>query len=90
MELTPKVRGDEIVELPTVKPASVDDLVHVHTRAYVSGLEKAMDKASEKGIIYIEGSGPTYATATTFQESLVAAGVGMALVDSVVMFQSST
>jgi len=23
-----------------------------------------MDKASEKGIIYIEGSGPTYATAT--------------------------
>ncbi|KAK3419266.1 hypothetical protein EUGRSUZ_J01293 [Eucalyptus grandis] len=84
MELTPKVRGDQIVELPTVKPASVDDLVHVHTRAYVLGLEKAMDKASEKGIIYIEGSGPTYATATTFQESLVAAGVGMALVDSVV------
>lgn len=23
-----------------------------------------MDKASDKGIIYIEGSGPTYATAT--------------------------
>ncbi|KAF8018988.1 hypothetical protein BT93_H3769 [Corymbia citriodora subsp. variegata] len=79
-----QVRSDDIVELPTVKPASVDDLLHVHTRAYVSGLEKAMDKASEKGIIFIEGSGPTYATATTFQESLVAAGVGMALVDSVV------
>lgn len=45
---------------------------------------KAMDQASEKGLIFIDGFGPTYATATTFQESLLAAGAGISLVDSVV------
>lgn len=44
-----------------------------------------MDEASDSGLIFIEGSGPTYATSTTFQDSLIAAGAGMALVDSVVM-----
>ncbi|KAK4835366.1 hypothetical protein QYF36_008870 [Acer negundo] len=71
-------------------PASVDDIVSVHARAYVSGLEKAINQASQLGIIHIEGSGLTYATPTTFQESLVAAGAGIALVDSVVMSQPRT
>lgn len=44
-----------------------------------------MVEASDSGLIFIEGSGPTYATSTTFQDSLIAAGAGMALVDSVVM-----
>ncbi|KAG2716206.1 hypothetical protein I3760_03G113100 [Carya illinoinensis] len=83
MEMTPKFRGSEIIELQSFKPASVDDIASVHARAYVSGLEKAMDQASQQGIIFIDGSGPTYATATTFHESLVAAGAGIALVDSV-------
>ncbi|KAG6775310.1 hypothetical protein POTOM_018754 [Populus tomentosa] len=86
-ELTSKFRGSEIIELQDFKPASPDDIANVHSKAYVAGLEKAMDQASEQGIIYIEGSGPTYATATTFQESLVAAGAGLALIDSVVMSQ---
>lgn len=85
MELTSEFRGSEIIELKNFSPASVDDIASVHARAYVSGLEKAMDRASQQGIILIEGSGPTYATATTFQESLAAAGAGIALVDSVVM-----
>lgn len=84
MELTPKFRGSEIIELQNLKPASVDDIASVHARAYISGLEKAMDQASQQGILFIDGSGPTYATATTFHESLVAAGAGIALVDSVV------
>uniref|UniRef100_A0A2N9J7K8 Histone deacetylase domain-containing protein n=1 Tax=Fagus sylvatica TaxID=28930 RepID=A0A2N9J7K8_FAGSY len=84
MELTPKFRGSEIIELQNFKPASVDDIASVHARAYVSGLEKAMDQASQQGIIFIDGSGPTYATATTFHESLVAAGAGTTLIDSVV------
>ncbi|KAK4760824.1 hypothetical protein SAY87_005717 [Trapa incisa] len=84
MKLTSKFRGSEVLELQNAKPALVDDIISVHARAYVSGLEKAMEKASEKGIIHIEGSGPTYATQTTFQESLAAAGTGIALVDSVV------
>ncbi|KAF8404344.1 hypothetical protein HHK36_009227 [Tetracentron sinense] len=84
MELTSKHRGSEVIELQNFSPASVDDIASVHARAYVSGLEKAMSEASEKGIIFIDGSGPTYATATTFQESLIAAGAGICLVDSVV------
>eukprot|EP00268_Persea_americana_P030105 TRINITY_DN29159_c1_g1_i1.p1 TRINITY_DN29159_c1_g1~~TRINITY_DN29159_c1_g1_i1.p1 ORF type:complete len:431 (-),score=92.91 TRINITY_DN29159_c1_g1_i1:267-1559(-) len=83
MELTSKYRASEVIEIRNFRPASVEDIASVHSRAYVIGLEKAMSKASEEGIIFIEGSGPTYATATTFQESLVAAGAGISLVDSV-------
>uniref|UniRef100_A0A1D1XRT6 Histone deacetylase 14 n=1 Tax=Anthurium amnicola TaxID=1678845 RepID=A0A1D1XRT6_9ARAE len=83
MELTPKFRGSEIMELRNFQPASVDDIARVHTRSYVAGLEKAMSKASQEGLIFIDGSGPTYATKTTFQESLTAAGAGISLVDSV-------
>lgn len=84
LELSPKFRGSDVIELETFKSASLDDIASVHTRAYVSGLEKAMDEASQQGIIFIEGSGPTYATVDTFQESLVAAGAGISLIDSVV------
>ncbi|CAK8579000.1 unnamed protein product [Lathyrus sativus] len=83
-KLTSKFRGSEVIELQHFKPASTDDIASVHARAYVYGLEKVMDQALEKGLILIEGSGPTYATSTTFQESIVAAGAGLALVDSVV------
>ncbi|XP_058089803.1 histone deacetylase 10, chloroplastic isoform X2 [Magnolia sinica] len=84
MELTSKHRGSEVIEIQKFRPASVDDIASVHSRGYVIGLEKAMSKASEEGLIFIEGSGPTYATATTFQESLIAAGAGITLIDSVV------
>ncbi|XAR73164.1 Histone deacetylase [Bertholletia excelsa] len=79
-----RFRGSEVIELQNFRTASVDDVASVHAKAYVSGLEKAMNQASEQGIIFIEGSGPTYATATTFEESLVAAGAGISIVDSVV------
>ncbi|KAG8643009.1 histone deacetylase 14 isoform X2 [Manihot esculenta] len=68
---------------------------HLRVPAIVSALEKmeltskAMGRASERGIIFIEGTGPTYATGNTFQESLVAAGAGLALVDSVVAASNS-
>ncbi|XP_057251480.1 histone deacetylase 14, chloroplastic isoform X5 [Beta vulgaris subsp. vulgaris] len=45
---------------------------------------KVMDQASERGILHIEGSGPTYATASTFQDSSIAAGAGLAVLDAVV------
>ncbi|KAH0460612.1 hypothetical protein IEQ34_011275 [Dendrobium chrysotoxum] len=77
-------RGLEVFEMQNFPPASVDDIARVHARAYVAGLEKAMSKATDEGIIFIDGSGPTYATETTFQESLIAAGAGLSLVDSVV------
>ncbi|KAK6150758.1 hypothetical protein DH2020_015690 [Rehmannia glutinosa] len=84
MGLTSEFRSSEIIELNKFRPATIDDIACVHERAYVSGLEKAMDQASEQGLIFIEGSGPTYATPTTFQESLLAAGAGISLVDAVV------
>ncbi|XP_073296473.1 histone deacetylase 14, chloroplastic isoform X1 [Primulina huaijiensis] len=84
MGLTPEFRSSEIIELRKFSTASSDDVASVHERAYVSGLEKAMAQASEQGLILIEGSGPTYATSTTFQESLLAAGAGLSIVDAVV------
>ncbi|KAL9252889.1 Histone deacetylase 14, chloroplastic-like protein [Drosera capensis] len=84
MELTPKHRGSEVIELTNFRPATAEDVASVHTEAYVYGLEKAMTQASEQGIIFIDRSGPTYATPSTFQESLCAAGAGLAVVDSVV------
>ncbi|CAB4278584.1 unnamed protein product [Prunus armeniaca] len=88
LELT--FRGLEVIELENFNAASSNDIASVHTRAYVLGLEKAMDQALKQGIILIEGSGPTYATVDTFQESLVAAGAGIALIDAVVQMSNSS
>ncbi|KQJ91981.1 histone deacetylase 14 isoform X2 [Brachypodium distachyon] len=84
LELTPKHRGSQVLEIQNFHPASLDDVARVHSRKYITGLEKAMSRASDEGLIFIEGTGPTYATQTTFQESLLAAGAGITLVDSVV------
>ncbi|KAK1602482.1 hypothetical protein QYE76_002583 [Lolium multiflorum] len=84
LELTPKHRGSQVLEIQNFYPASLDDVARVHSRTYITGLEKAMSRASDEGLIFIEGTGPTYATHTTFQESLLSAGAGITLVDSVV------
>lgn len=83
-ELTSKHRASEVMEIQNFLPATVDEIAVVHERGYISGLQRAMSRASDEGLIFIEGSGPTYATETTFQESLTAAGAGISLVDSVV------
>ncbi|TVU51117.1 hypothetical protein EJB05_02524 [Eragrostis curvula] len=84
LELSPKHRSSQVLEIQNFEPASVDDVARVHSRSYITGLEKAMSRASDEGLILIEGSGPTYATETTFKESLLSAGAGITLVDSVV------
>ncbi|KAG8093445.1 hypothetical protein GUJ93_ZPchr0012g20589 [Zizania palustris] len=84
LELTPKHRGSQVLEIQSFHPSSHDDVARVHSRSYITGLEKAMSRASDEGLIFIEGTGPTYATQTTFQESLLSAGAGITLVDSVV------
>ncbi|PWA89130.1 histone deacetylase 14 [Artemisia annua] len=84
MHLTPKFRGSEIIQLQNFRTATVEDIASVHSRSYVSNLEKAMEWASEEGVVSINSSGDTYATATTFEESLIAAGAGLSVVDSVV------
>lgn len=82
--LTPEFRGKEVLRIETYDSASQDDVTAVHNKHYVRGLEKAMGKACEEGLIFVDSSGPTYATSTTYAESLKAAGAGMVLVDSVV------
>ncbi|XP_024543728.1 histone deacetylase 14 isoform X1 [Selaginella moellendorffii] len=81
-QLTPEKRGKEISRLTNFMPASKQDVAAVHSISYVHGLEKAMGKAAADGLIFIEGSGPTYATSTTYEESMLAAGGSLALVDS--------
>ncbi|KAI5059158.1 hypothetical protein GOP47_0025477 [Adiantum capillus-veneris] len=83
-KLTPEFRHKEVIKIENYDPASADDIAAVHSKSYLRGMEMAMEKACEEGLIYVEGSGPTYATSSTFSESLRAAGAGMALVDSVV------
>ncbi|CAN6326014.1 unnamed protein product [Urochloa humidicola] len=84
LELSPKHRGSQVLEIQNFNPASLDDVARVHSRSYITGLEKAMSTAADEGLILIEGTGPTYATDTTFRESLLSAGAGITLVDSVV------
>ncbi|TVU51118.1 hypothetical protein EJB05_02525 [Eragrostis curvula] len=84
LEVSPKHRGSQVLEIQNFEPASVDDVARVHSRSYITGLKKTMSRASDEGLILIEGSGPTYATETTFKESLLSAGAGITLVDSVV------
>ncbi|VAI29321.1 unnamed protein product [Triticum turgidum subsp. durum] len=60
LELTPKHRGSQVLEIQNFYPASLDDVARVHSRTYITGLEK------------------------TFTESLLSAGAGITLVDSVV------
>ncbi|RZC70916.1 hypothetical protein C5167_034081 [Papaver somniferum] len=62
LELTPKHRGSAIIELLNYKSATVDDIATVHSKSYVSGLEKVMDLASRDGLIFLEGD--TCATST--------------------------
>eukprot|EP00252_Welwitschia_mirabilis_P022314 TRINITY_DN6002_c0_g1_i1.p1 TRINITY_DN6002_c0_g1~~TRINITY_DN6002_c0_g1_i1.p1 ORF type:complete len:421 (+),score=86.16 TRINITY_DN6002_c0_g1_i1:201-1463(+) len=62
-ELNALCRKD-VLEIKNFKPASMDDITSVHHNAYVSGLQKALEKATEDGLVMLDLSGPTYATVT--------------------------
>nr|GEZ63157.1 retrovirus-related Pol polyprotein from transposon TNT 1-94 [Tanacetum cinerariifolium] len=64
MHLTPKFRGSEIIQLQTFRTATVEDMASVHSRSYVSKLEKAIEWALKEGVVSIDSYGDTYATAT--------------------------
>eukprot|EP00850_Spirogloea_muscicola_P026219 SM006128S20101 [mRNA] locus=s6128:22:558:- [translate_table: standard] len=55
----------------------------MHELRYLHGLEKAMEVAADEGLVYLESSGPTFATAATYAEVMRAAGAGLAVVDAV-------
>ncbi|XP_071710549.1 histone deacetylase 14, chloroplastic-like isoform X2 [Rutidosis leptorrhynchoides] len=87
-KLTPEFRGSKIKQLTKIRKATLEEITSVHSRSYYSFLEKTVEdaKASEDGLIEIEKSKPlpTYVTGTTLNDSLIAAGTGLSLVDAVV------
>lgn len=91
-KLTPKFRGSEIIQLENIRTATIEEITSVHSESYVSSLEQITKeaKASEKGVLLFEGTGPSYVTAKTLEESLVAVGTGLSVVDSVVKAAKST
>ncbi|XP_071710550.1 histone deacetylase 14, chloroplastic-like isoform X3 [Rutidosis leptorrhynchoides] len=86
-KLTPEFRGSKIKQLTKIRKATLEEITSVHSRSYYSFLEKTVEdaKASEDGLIEIEKSKPlpTYVTGTTLNDSLIAAGTGLSLVDAV-------
>ncbi|XP_071713763.1 histone deacetylase 14, chloroplastic-like [Rutidosis leptorrhynchoides] len=86
-KLTPEFRGSEIKQLINIRKATLEEITSVHSTSYYSFLEKTVEdaKASEDGLLEIESSKlPTYVTGSTLNDSLIAAGAGLSLVDSVV------
>eukprot|EP00850_Spirogloea_muscicola_P020147 SM000208S06317 [mRNA] locus=s208:250330:252148:+ [translate_table: standard] len=77
-------RPGEIVELTDFEAAPRSAVAEVHELRYLHGLEKAMTVAADEGLVYLESSGPTFATAATYAEVMRAAGAGLAVVDAVV------
>lgn len=89
-KLTPEFRGNEVLRIQNFKAASQEDVAAVHSLGYVKGLERAMQKAEDEGLIFLDNSGPTYATSSTYHDSMLAAGASLALVDSVVAASKET
>nr|GEV90743.1 histone deacetylase 14 [Tanacetum cinerariifolium] len=85
-KLTPKFRGTQIIQLENVRTATMEEITNVHSRSYISSLEKITEeaKSSESGYVLFESTEPSYVTAKTLEESLVAAGTGLSVIDSVV------
>ncbi|XP_071713340.1 histone deacetylase 14, chloroplastic-like [Rutidosis leptorrhynchoides] len=87
-KLTPEFRGSEINQLQNNRKATLEDITSVHSTSYYSFIEKSVEdaKASADGLLEIEMSkfDPTYVTRTTLNDSLIAAGAGLSLVDAVV------
>ncbi|GJN13629.1 hypothetical protein PR202_gb00354 [Eleusine coracana subsp. coracana] len=42
LELSPKHRGSQVLEIQNFEPASLDDVARVHSRSYITGLEKVL------------------------------------------------
>ncbi|XP_071711580.1 histone deacetylase 14, chloroplastic-like [Rutidosis leptorrhynchoides] len=88
-KLTPEFRGSEINQLINIRKATLADITSVHSTSYYSFLEKTVEdaKASEDGFLEIESSKyamSTYVTGTTLNDSLIAAGAGLSLIDAMV------
>eukprot|EP00898_Chlorokybus_atmophyticus_P008078 jgi/Chlat1/8271/Chrsp78S00624 len=78
--VTPQDRPGQVLQLEGFRHATPAEVSAVHSSKYVSGLEKFMRQAPS----ILESGGPTYATESTYDSAMLAAGAGIALVDAVV------
>eukprot|EP00803_Ostreobium_quekettii_P004465 evm.model.scf_1701.3 EVM.evm.TU.scf_1701.3 scf_1701:9969-17604(-) len=74
--------GDQVVELRDFRSALPEDVMRIHSKGYVMGLEKvANSQASSEGMALVDSTGPTYCTSVTYEAALKAAGAALTLVD---------
>lgn len=78
--LTPDERAGELVFLEGYRPATADEVMRVHTKNYVSGLNML---ARTRAPLDIDNA-PTYLTTASYDAALAGVGAAIALVDAVV------
>ena len=78
--LTPSERQGELIFLEDYRPATADEVMTVHTKNYVSGLNML---ARTRAPLDID-SAPTYVTTASYEEALNGIGAAIGLVDAVV------
>jgi len=79
--LTPEARPGELALLDGFAPASAEQVMSVHTKNYVRGLDML---ARTRAPLDIDAS-PTYLTTASYAEALNGVGAALALVDAVVL-----
>jgi acetoin utilization deacetylase AcuC-like enzyme len=79
--LTPERRPGELAFLADFRPASAEDVMTVHTKNYVQGLNML---AQTRAPLDIDAS-PTYLTKSSYAAALNGVGAALALVDAVVL-----
>ncbi|CAI7846611.1 unnamed protein product [Closterium sp. NIES-54] len=82
--LTEQGRPGELLHLSSFLPATPLDISAVHSPKYMHAFEQSMEAAADEGLVFLDGSGPTFATITTFSDTLSACGAGLTLIDALV------
>ncbi|CAI5500984.1 unnamed protein product [Closterium sp. Naga37s-1] len=82
--LTEQGRPGELLHLSSFLPATPLDISAVHSPKYMRVFEQSMEAAADEGLVFLDGSGPTFATITTFSDTLSACGAGLTLIDALV------
>ncbi|CAI5470215.1 unnamed protein product [Closterium sp. Yama58-4] len=82
--LTEQGRPGELLHLSSFLPATPLDISAVHSPKYMRAFEQSMEAAADEGLVFLDGSGPTFATITTYSDTLSACGAGLTLIDALV------
>lgn len=74
--------SSQVVQLADFAAASATQVAAVHSGRYVEELDRVCREVTEKAVLV--DSAPTYATGTTYNDAMRAAGAAIGLVDAVV------